>query len=814
LVNHSVTEKLTLEQIMSERFSRYSKSIIQERALPDVRDGLKPVQRRILYAMNKDGNTFDKGFRKSAKSVGNVMGNFHPHGDSSIYEALVRMSQDWKIREPLIEMHGNNGSMDGDPAAAMRYTEARLSKISTEMLRDIEKDTVSWVPNFDDTEDEPTVLPARFPNLLVNGATGISAGYATEIPPHNLVEVLDAIIYLQKHPAANLDDLMQFIKGPDFPTGGIIQGLDGIKKAYQSGRGKIIIRSKTSIESLRGNKKLIRVTELPYEVNKMQLVKQIDEIRINKKIDGIAEVRDETDRNGLSIAIELKRDVDTKGILNYLFKNTDLQVNYHFNMVAIDKMRPERLSLKRILNSYLTYQREVVTNRTKYDLQKAMDRLHIVDGLIKALSMLNEVIKAIRASDNRKDACRNLIQTFDFSAKQADAIVKLQLYRLTNTDVTDLKNEKASLNESILEFNNILNNDTELNRVLTNEFKQIKKAYGSQRRTVVENEVEELKISKAVTIPEEEVMVLVSHDGYLKRSSLRSYKASEVNDNGLKEDDYPIFLQKMTTLQHLFMFTNKGNLIYRPVNEIFDARWKETGEHISQTIGLANDEELIQVYAFKTLKELGKFIISTSDGYIKQTLFSKLTPGRNYRSRPMMYEKLKNDTAQVINVSYLPDAEANPNVLLASDVGLANCFPLSEVSYSGAKSTGVKSMLIRDEEYIVAAQIVNDDDVIGLMTQRGFYKNMAVSSVPVSSRSRRGVQILKPLKHNSHQIIDFIKITYDDNNTALPIRIITQRKRIHDIMPSDHPINDRYSNGSPLVDVQTEGVPYRFQNLV
>lgn len=542
---------------MSERFSRYSKSIIQERALPDVRDGLKPVQRRILYAMNKDGNTYDKGFRKSAKSVGNVMGNFHPHGDSSIYEALVRMSQEWKIREPLIEMHGNNGSMDGDPAAAMRYTEARLSKIASEMLRDIDKDTVDWVPNFDDTENEPTVLPSRFPNLLVNGATGISSGYATEIPPHNLSEVLDALIYLQKHSDATLDDLMQFIKGPDFPTGGIVQGLDGIKKAYETGRGKIIIRSKTDVEELRGNKTLIRVSELPYEVNKLQLVKQIDEIRINKKIDGIAEVRDESDRNGLSIAIELKRDVDATGILNYLFKNTDLQINYHFNVVAINKMRPERLSLKEILESYLDYQRLIVAKRTKYDLNKAMARQHIVDGLIKALSILDQVIKTIRASDNRKDACNNLISEFDFSEKQADAIVKLQLYRLTNTDVVELQAEKDKLSADILEYNTILNDKNELNKVLTKEFKDIKKAYGNDRLTKIEAEVEELKISKTITVPEEDVVVLVSHDGYLKRSSVRSYKASEVEENGLKEDDYPIFLEQMTTLQHLFMFTNK-----------------------------------------------------------------------------------------------------------------------------------------------------------------------------------------------------------------------------------------------------------------
>ena len=460
--NQSKIQELALEDIMGDRFGRYSKYIIQERALPDVRDGLKPVQRRILFAMNKDGNTHDKAFRKSAKSVGNVMGNFHPHGDSSIYEALVRMSQDWKLRVPLIEMHGNNGSIDNDPPAAMRYTEARLSEAAEEMLNDIDKETVDMVLNFDDTEYEPTVLPARFPNLLVNGATGISAGYATEIPPHNLGEVIDAVLYTIKHPNPSLEKLMEFVKGPDFPTGGIIQGINGLKQAYRTGKGRVVVRSKTSVEEIRGNKKQIIVSEIPYEVNKALLVKKIDEIRVMKKVDGIAEIRDESDRDGLSIAIELKKDVDARGILNYLFKNTDLQVSYNFNMVAINKLRPERMGLKEIIQAYVDFQKEVITKRTKFNLKKAEDRLHIVAGLIKALSILDQVIKTIRGSKDKKDAKQNLITSFNFSERQAEAIVSLQLYRLTNTDVTELKSEAKALNDSIDEFNNILNNPNEL----------------------------------------------------------------------------------------------------------------------------------------------------------------------------------------------------------------------------------------------------------------------------------------------------------------------------------------------------------------
>ncbi|MDY3299546.1 MAG: DNA topoisomerase IV subunit A, partial [Limosilactobacillus reuteri] len=605
-------EHMTLEQIMGDRFGRYSKSIIQERALPDIRDGLKPVQRRILFAMNKDGNTYDKGFRKSAKSVGNVMGNFHPHGDSSIYEALVRLSQDWKLREPLIEMHGNNGSMDGDPPAAMRYTEARLSKIAGLMLQDIDKDTVEMALNFDDTEKEPTVLPARIPNLLVNGATGISAGYATEIPTHNLSEVLDALIYLIKHPTASLDKLMEFIPGPDFPTGGIIQGIDGIRKAYQTGRGRVVVRAKTEIETLRGGRQQINVTEIPYEVNKAQLVKRINDLRLAKKVEGIAEARDETDRSGLRIAIELKRGANANGILNYLLKNTDLQINYNFNMVAIDDQRPMRVGLKRILTSYLEFQKEIIRRRTQYNLTKAQQRLHIVEGLIKALSILDKVIKTIRASKNRKDAKENLVKEYNFTPEQAEAIVTLQLYRLTNTDVTELEKEQEQLNSRINEYQLILTNENELAKVLTKEIRAIKKEFGNPRRTKIENHVEKLEIDTKVTVANEDVVVLVSHAGYIKRSSIRSFKASEAEENGLREDDYPLLIQQTNTLSHLFMFTNLGHIIYRPIHEIADARWKDTGEHISQTIGLADNEEIIKAMIFDKLDQPGTIIMGTS----------------------------------------------------------------------------------------------------------------------------------------------------------------------------------------------------------
>ena len=800
-------QELTLEDVMGDRFGRYSKYIIQERALPDIRDGLKPVQRRILYAMNQDGNTFDKAFRKSAKSVGNVMGNFHPHGDSSIYEAMVRLSQDWKLREPLIEMHGNNGSMDGDPAAAMRYTEARLSKIAGEMLQDIDKKTVDMVLNFDDTEYEPTVLPARFPNLLVNGATGISAGYATEIPPHNLSEVIDAILFLMNHPKATLEDLMDFVKGPDFPTGGIIQGLAGIKQAYETGRGRIVVRSRTKIVPLKGNKSQIEVSEIPYEVNKAQLVKKIDEIRILKKIEGIAEVRDESDRQGLSVVIELKRDVNAEGILTYLLKNTDLQITYNFNMVAIYHQRPEHVGLKTILTAYLEHQRDVVTRRTQFNLQKAMDRQHIVQGLIKAMSILDQVIKTIRGSKDKKDAKQNLVSQFDFSEIQAEAIVTMQLYRLTNTDVTQLEKESAELAKAIATYQLILAEPKELDKVLRRELKAVQKAYPTSRLTEIQNEIQELKVKTEVVIPQEDVIVMISHDGYIKRTSLRSYSASEPDDNGLQDEDYPIYLAKNSTLDHLMMFTNMGHLIYRPIYEIADAKWKDTGEHISQTIGLAENERITWVYSFENLKATGKFLVATSDGYIKQTAFADYTPGRTYKTRASQFIKMKSDDATVVTVEYLPAAPTGTLILITQH-GYGLRYDLSEVPTIGAKAVGVKSMDLRDDA-IVRATIAADDDLIAMITQRGSFKKMKVADLPVTSRARRGVQVLRELKNNPHRVADYVLVASDANGVALDV--LTDRGKHHSILNDDHPTSARYSNGSFVVDTDTEGEPVSMQ---
>lgn len=798
---HSNIQELSLEAVMSERFGRYSKYIIQERALPDIRDGLKPVQRRILFAMNQDGNTFDKAFRKSAKSVGNVMGNFHPHGDSSIYEAMVRLSQGWKLRQPLIEMHGNNGSMDGDPPAAMRYTEARLSEISGDMLRDIDKKTVEMVLNFDDTEYEPTVLPARFPNLLVNGATGISAGYATTIPTHNLGETINAAIYLLDNPQATLADLMKFVKGPDFPTGGILQGTDGIKKAYETGRGKSILRSRTAIEELRGGKQQIVVTEIPYEVNKALLVKRIDELRLLKKVEGIAEVRDETDREGLRIVIELKKNANASGILNYLFKNTDLQISYNFNMVAINHKRPERVGLKTILAAYIEHQRDVTTKRTKFDLNKAQEREHIVAGLIKALSILDEVIHTIRASKNKRDAKQNLITQYSFSEKQAEAIVSLQLYRLTNTDVTALEREAQELAQQIKNLQQILADPKELDKVIKKELKAVNKKYATPRVTEIQAEIESLKIETEVMVAAEDVKILVSHDGYVKRSSLRSFKASGPTENGLKDEDRVVYTGTVNTLDHLFVFTNKGNMIYRPIHDLTEARWKDTGEHLSQTIGLANDEYVLKAYCFTDLKQGGKFVFATKEGFIKQTELTDLKPGRTYKNHASTFMKLKTATDELILISYQAQADDSLQVFCASYTGYGLRYSLDEVPTSGAKAAGVKNMDLRDD-HLTSVMLVHENDDIALITQRGSFKRMKVAMVPETTRARRGVQILRELKKAPHRVQ--LAILLKTNTT---LHITTDKNAEIVIDPFSHPSNDRYSNGSFILDSATQGTP-------
>ena len=799
-------QNMSLEDIMGERFGRYSKYIIQERALPDIRDGLKPVQRRILYSMNKDGNTFDKGYRKSAKSVGNIMGNFHPHGDSSIYDAMVRMSQDWKNREILVEMHGNNGSMDGDPPAAMRYTEARLSEMAGYLLQDIEKDTVPFAWNFDDTEKEPTVLPAAFPNLLVNGATGISAGYATDIPPHNLAEVIDAVIYMIDHPSAKVDKLMEFLPGPDFPTGAIVQGRDEIKKAYETGKGRVVVRSRTEIEKLKGGKEQIVITEIPYEINKAVLVKKIDDVRVNNKVAGIAEVRDESDRDGLRIAIELKKDANTELILNYLFKYTDLQVNYNFNMVAIDNFTPRLVGIVPILTSYIAHRKEIILARSRFDKAKAEKRLHIVEGLIRVLSILDEVIALIRASENKADAKENLKVSYDFTEEQAEAIVTLQLYRLTNTDVVVLEEEEAELREKIAMLAAIIGDERTMYNLMKRELRDVKKKFGNPRLSELQDTANAIEIDTASLIVEEETYVSVTRSGYIKRTSPRSFSASTLEEMGKRDDDRLIFVSPAKTTQHLLIFTSLGNVIYRPVHELSDIRWKEIGEHLSQTISnFDTKEEVIYAELLDSFEE-GTYFAATKLGQIKRVERKEFSPWRTYKSKSLKFAKLKNEDDQVIALAPIK----LDDVMLVTRNGYALRFNIEEVPVIGAKAAGVKAINLKKDDVLAAAFIANTDSLY-LLTQRGSLKRMAVADIPVTSRANRGLQVLRELKTKPHRVfaagpvygeaVDFDLFTTETETSEEQIlQVLSNKGTAYEINLADLSLSERTSNGSFISD--------------
>ena len=791
---------------MGERFGRYSKYIIQDRALPDIRDGLKPVQRRILYSMNKDGNTFDKSYRKSAKSVGNIMGNFHPHGDSSIYDAMVRMSQDWKNREILVEMHGNNGSMDGDPPAAMRYTEARLPEIAGYLLQDIDKKTVPFAWNFDDTEKEPTVLPAAFPNLLVNGSTGISAGYATDIPPHNLAEVIDAAVYMIDHPTAKVDKLMEFLPGPDFPTGGIIQGRDEIKKAYETGKGRVVVRSKTEIEKLKGGKEQIVVTEIPYEINKANLVKKIDDVRVNNKVSGIAEVRDESDRDGLRIAIELKKDANTELVLNYLFKYTDLQINYNFNMVAIDNFTPRQVGIVPILSSYIAHRREVILARSRFDKEKAEKRLHIVEGLIRVISILDEVIALIRASENKADAKENLKVSYDFTEEQAEAIVTLQLYRLTNTDVVVLQEEEAELREKIAMLAAIIGDERTMYNLMKKELREVKKKFATPRLSSLEDTAKAIEIDTASLIAEEDTYVSVTKAGYIKRTSPRSFAASTLEEIGKRDDDRLIFVQSAKTTQHLLMFTTLGNVIYRPIHELADIRWKDIGEHLSQTItNFETNEEILYVEVVDQFDDATTYFAATRLGQIKRVERKEFTPWRTYKSKSVKYAKLKDDTDQIVAVAPIK----LDDVLLISQNGYALRFNIEEVPVVGAKAAGVKAMNLKEDDTLQSAFICNTSSFY-LLTQRGSLKRVSIDEIPATSRAKRGLQVLRELKNKPHRVFlagsvaeqgfvgDLFSTEVEENDQTLLVQ--SNKGTIYESRLQDLNLSERTSNGSFISD--------------
>ena len=770
----------SLEEIMGERFGKYSKYIIQDRAIPDVRDGLKPVQRRILYSMYKEKNTYDKPYKKSARAVGDVMGKYHPHGDSSIYDAIVRMSQDFKMREPFVDMQGNNGSIDGDSAAASRYTEARLAKISNEMLRDIDKDTVVFSPNYDDTLLEPTVLPSRFPNLLVNGTTGISAGYATNIPPHNLGEVIDATIYRIDNPNSRLDTLLNYVKGPDFPTGGQAIGAAGIREAYETGRGKILIRSKLSVE-----KNKIVITEIPYEVNKQLLVKKIDEIRIDKKIDGIVDVRDESDKNGLQITIELKKDANSKNILNYLYKNTELQVSYNYNMIAIVNRRPMQLGLVQILDAYIAHQKEVVTRRSNFDLAHAKKRYHIVEGLIKAISILDEVIKTIRASKNKADAIQNLVKKYEFTEEQATEIVNLQLYRLTNTDIIVLQDEKTNLERIMAMLEAILASPDKLNTVIKEELRKIKKEYSTPRRTEIVDEVEEIKIDTTSMIPKEDVVVVVTHEGYIKRVSVRSF-GSNTEETSLKDGDYVIGLYNINTLQHVLIFTDMGNYLFLPVYEIPELKWKELGKHVSNIVTMSSGEKIVGSMPVYNFDEDRYITIFTKDGMVKRTKLIDFKVGRYTKEIGMI--KLSSGDS-VVSVDY----SQNNDVFVATKKGYGLWYDIADVSVVGIRASGVKSIKLKDDEVVYGGLFNPECEYITIITDKGTAKRLKLDAIEKTNRANRGILLMKEIKSNPSKIMDCYLIPSKEE-----IQVISSTET-KTLKLTEISIMDRQSNGSFIV---------------
>ena len=770
-----------LEDIMGERFGRYSKYIIQDRAIPDVRDGLKPVQRRIIYAMYRDHNTYDKQFKKCANAVGNVLGKYHPHGDSSVYEALIRMSQNWKSTHTLIEVDGNNGSIDGDGPAAYRYTETRLAKISEELLKDIDKDTVMMAPNYSDTLMEPTVLPAAFPNLLINGCNGISAGYATNIPPHNLVEIIDATIKRIDSPNCRLDTIMEIVKGPDFPTGGIVEGKQGIIDAFTNGRGRIIVKCRYEIVKEK-NKTQIIIHEIPFDVNKALMIKNIDEIRIDKKIEGISEVRDESDKkDNLRVAIDLKNDANVDLIINYLLKNTEMQVTYNYNMVTIVNRRPRLLGIIPIIDAFIDFKKEVTIKRTKFDLNFASNKKHITEGVIKAISILDEVIATIRASKNRQDSKENLMKKFDFSDKQAEAIITLQLYRLSNTDVTLLMNELEELKRLIAEYELILSDENKLMSVIKDELRNMKKTYGIPRKTDIVDEVTELKIDMSAMIKEESTIVVLSKDGYLKRVSPKSFASSD-GETGLKQGDYILNLYETNTINKLVILTSMGNYLFIPINEIVESKWKDLGKHVNNIVTMNPLEKIVGSYILDDKTENNEIFMFTKNGMVVRTKLSNFEVSRY--SKEITAIKLK-ENDELISTSY------NMNkVFIITSGGYYNYFDSTEVSLVNIKSSGVKGISLKDDE-VIAGYSVNDE-YINIFTNKNTAKRVKVSDLELTGRAKRGSTILKKVKSTNYQIIkSFNTSTKEDIGLVLD----DENKLIKN---SEIPIMDLTSTGSTL----------------
>ena len=754
----------SLDGIMGDRYAVYAKYVIQDRAIPDVRDGLKPVQRRIIYSMFQTGNTFEKQTRKCAKIVGDVMGRFHPHGDSSIYEALVRLSQTWKMSMPLVTFQGNNGSIDNDPAAAYRYTEAKLNEFSELLIQDIDKNTVDMSLNFDDTEFEPVVLPCRYPNLFVNGSDGIAVAIATSIPPHNLEEMCNAAIYRLENPNWSLDELLEIVKAQDFPTGGIIYNSSGIRDIYETGKGKIEIASKLSINKENKNYNEIIITEIPYGVVKQQLVVSIDKIKKSKEVDGILEVRDLSSGDEIKIVIELKKDIDPEIIVQYLMNKTNLKISYTSNIVAICNKHPETLGLIKYLDYYNDYQKEVIIKRSKFDLEKSKNRHHIIEGLIRSQSIIDEIIKIIKKSEDKADSKRNLMKTYNFSEPQAEAIVTMRLYRLSHTDVSIYIKEKEDLEKTIKELTEIIENPNKLKRLIINDLKNIVKKFGIPRRSVIVDKKEEVSIDKRDLIAKEDVYVVITRDGYIKRSTIRSYSSSNGSLPGVKENDVIVLNTICNTVDSIVCITSKGNYLTIPVHEIFENRYKDEGKHINYLCNLPLNENIIRCFVIKDFTKEAEICTVSSQGNIKKTSLLDINSSLTTKPTGLM---------KILNSDYLVDAcllNGNSNILTTTKEGYYTYINESNVPISKPKASGVKLFSKLGPSDIPMSCISfssKERAKLIFLTDKGMIKIVDISSLKLKERYKGKEQVLKSFKNDCHSTIFVGKVPNINEPTKL-----------------------------------------------
>ena len=735
---HGKIEDVDLKTQMEKCYIDYSMSVIIGRALPDIRDGLKPVHRRILYSMHELGLTPDKSFHKSANVVGHTMAYYHPHGDSSIYDAMVRMAQNFSMRYMLVEGKGNFGTLDGDPPAAYRYTEAKMNKISTEMLRDLGKDTVDFRPNFDEKKQEPEVLPSRFPNLLVNGSNGIAVGMATSIPPHNLKEVIDAVVEIIDNPDATLDDIMNHIKGPDFPTGALKMGREAIKKAYETGRGKIIVRAKTEIEELPNGKSEIIVTEIPYQVNKAMLVEKIGQLVRDKKIEGITDLRDESSKKtGIKIVIETRRDVNPNVVLNNLFKHSSLQEVYSVILLSIVDGEPKILNLVDILQYYLKYQKEVVTRRTKFDLNKALERLHLVQGLLIAIDNIDEVIEIIRSAYD--DAMQKLMDRFSLSEVQATAILDMRLRRLQGLEKEKLQDEERELGEKIAYFNSILESEEKLLSIIKEEIIEIRDKYKDVRRTQITSMPHEIDVKD--TIPNEEVTITLTHQGYIKRLPVDTYKAQKRGGKGIssmttKEEDFVEKLLITSNHEKILFITNKGKIYNLNAYEIPQTSRTAKGSNIINLLPLEKDEKIATIITTRENEDNAYIVMCTKKGIIKKTRISEFTKSKRQGMKAI---NLKEDD-ELVNSLLTAD---NTNLFLVTKKGMAIMFEENTLRPMGRTATGVIAMRLKKDDEIVSLEIASTDKQVLIISENGYGKRTQVSKYKLQSRAGVGVKTYK-----------------------------------------------------------------------